>query len=74
MPTLIEKPSRITAAGNKPKLIDEIIGRVELEDGGGQHRTHAQPGRLDRIRPDAGVGVVMERFRQLLPRQQRRDD
>ncbi len=28
MPTLIEKASRITAAGNKPKLIDEIIGRV----------------------------------------------
>jgi mannose-6-phosphate isomerase-like protein (cupin superfamily) len=27
-PTLIEKPSRITAAGNKPKLIDEYIGRV----------------------------------------------
>jgi ethanolamine utilization protein EutQ len=28
MPTLIEKASRITAAGNKPKLIDEIVGRV----------------------------------------------
>ena len=28
MPTLIEKPTRITAAGNKPKLIDEVIGRV----------------------------------------------
>ena len=28
MPTLIEKPTRITAAGNKPKLIDEFIGRV----------------------------------------------
>ena len=28
MPTLIEKPSRITASGNKPKLIDEIVGRV----------------------------------------------
>ena len=28
MPTHIEKPSRITAAGNKPKLIDEVIGRV----------------------------------------------
>lgn len=27
-PTLIERPSRITAAGNKPKLIDEYIGRV----------------------------------------------
>ena len=28
MPTLIEKSTRITAAGNKPKLIDEVIGRV----------------------------------------------
>jgi ethanolamine utilization protein EutQ (cupin superfamily) len=28
MPTLIENPTRITAAGNKPKLIDEYIGRV----------------------------------------------
>jgi mannose-6-phosphate isomerase-like protein (cupin superfamily) len=28
MPQLIEKPTRITAAGNKPKLIDEVIGRV----------------------------------------------
>jgi len=28
MPKLISKPTRITAAGNKPKLIDEFIGRV----------------------------------------------
>ena len=28
MPILIAKPTRITAAGNKPKLIDEYIGRV----------------------------------------------
>jgi mannose-6-phosphate isomerase-like protein (cupin superfamily) len=28
MATFIEKPTRITAAGNKPKLIDEVIGRV----------------------------------------------
>ena len=28
MPTLIASPTRITAAGNKPKLIDEYIGRV----------------------------------------------
>ena len=27
-PTLIAKPIRVTAAGNKPKLIDEYIGRV----------------------------------------------
>jgi ethanolamine utilization protein EutQ len=28
MPTLISQASRITAAGNKPKLIDEYVGRV----------------------------------------------
>jgi mannose-6-phosphate isomerase-like protein (cupin superfamily) len=28
MPTLISTPTRIEAAGNKPKLIDEYIGRV----------------------------------------------
>jgi len=28
MPTLLEKPTRIEAAGNKPKLIDEYFGRV----------------------------------------------
>jgi len=28
MPTLIPQPTRIEAAGNKPKLIDEYIGRV----------------------------------------------
>lgn len=28
MPTLINGPSRIEAAGNKPKIIDEYIGRV----------------------------------------------
>lgn len=28
MPTLIPAPTRIAAAGNKPKLIDEYVGRV----------------------------------------------
>jgi mannose-6-phosphate isomerase-like protein (cupin superfamily) len=28
MPTLISRPTRIEAAGNKPKLIDEFVGRV----------------------------------------------
>ena len=34
MPTLISQPTRITAAGNKPKLIDEYIGRVNSENHG----------------------------------------
>lgn len=33
MPRHIEKPTRITAAGNKPKLIDEYIGRVNSGTG-----------------------------------------
>ncbi|HLM48817.1 MAG TPA: AraC family ligand binding domain-containing protein [Myxococcaceae bacterium] len=28
MPTLIPAPTRVTAVGNKPKLIDEYVGRV----------------------------------------------
>jgi ethanolamine utilization protein EutQ len=28
MPTLIPQPTRVQSAGNKPKLIDEYIGRV----------------------------------------------
>jgi quercetin dioxygenase-like cupin family protein len=28
MPTLIATPSRVVAHGNKPKLIDEFVGRV----------------------------------------------
>ena len=31
MPRLIEHPSRIVAAGNKPKLIEEFIGRVNSQ-------------------------------------------
>jgi ethanolamine utilization protein EutQ len=31
MPTLISQPTRIQAAGNKPKLIDEYVGRVNTK-------------------------------------------
>lgn len=31
MPTLVSQPTRIRSAGNKPKLIDEYIGRVNSE-------------------------------------------
>lgn len=34
MPRLIAQPSRIEAAGNKPKLIEEFIGRVNSGDAG----------------------------------------
>ena len=32
MPQLIESPSRLEAAGTKPKLIDEFVGRVNTAD------------------------------------------
>jgi quercetin dioxygenase-like cupin family protein len=32
MPTLIERPIRVQAAGNKPKLIDEYVGRVNTRE------------------------------------------
>ena len=31
MPQLISQPTRIQAAGNKPKLIDEYVGRVNSQ-------------------------------------------
>src|SRR5262245_11916559 len=34
MPTLIARPSRIEAAGTRPKLIDEYMGRVNSGDFG----------------------------------------
>jgi ethanolamine utilization protein EutQ len=34
MPTLVAQATRITAAGNKPKLIDEFIGRVNTNTAG----------------------------------------
>jgi mannose-6-phosphate isomerase-like protein (cupin superfamily) len=33
MPTLIPKPTRIEAAGNKPIVIDEYIGRINSSHG-----------------------------------------
>jgi ethanolamine utilization protein EutQ (cupin superfamily) len=33
MPRLIERPTRVQAAGNKPKLIDEYVGRLNTADG-----------------------------------------
>jgi mannose-6-phosphate isomerase-like protein (cupin superfamily) len=34
MPRLIDSPTRIEAAGNKPKLIDEYVGRVTTQTDG----------------------------------------
>jgi mannose-6-phosphate isomerase-like protein (cupin superfamily) len=34
MPTLIEKPTEVVAAGTKPKLIEEFVGRVNSKTSG----------------------------------------
>ena len=34
MPTLVAQPTRISAAGTKPKLIDEYIGRINTRTAG----------------------------------------
>jgi ethanolamine utilization protein EutQ len=34
MPTLVAQPTRISAAGTKPKLIDEYIGRINSKTAG----------------------------------------
>jgi len=34
MPTLVAQPTRIPAAGSKPKLIDEYIGRINSKTAG----------------------------------------
>ena len=52
MPTLVAQPTRISAAGTKPKLIDEYIGRVNTKTAGVSvaHMRSPQVGRsLDRL-------------------------
>ena len=44
MPTLIPAPTRIEAAGNKPKLIDEYIGRVNSGTGAASVAHMRSPG------------------------------
>lgn len=34
MPTLIDHPTRVQAAGNLPKIIDEYVGRLNTGQGG----------------------------------------
>lgn len=33
MPTLIERPTRVAAAGNLPKIIDEYVGHLNTREG-----------------------------------------
>jgi ethanolamine utilization protein EutQ len=44
MPTFIPAPTRVEAAGNKPKLIDEYIGRVNSKTGNASVAHMRSPG------------------------------
>src|SRR5437660_1401463 len=44
MPTLIPKPTRIEAAGNKPKVIEEYIGHVTSNTGAASVARMRSPG------------------------------
>ena len=50
MPTLIAQPTRVEAAGNKPKLIDEFVGRVNTGNTGVSIARYAQPRGMGRAR------------------------
>jgi ethanolamine utilization protein EutQ (cupin superfamily) len=49
LPTYIERPTRIQAAGNMPKLIDEYIGRVNTSGS-----SNGQPISVAHMRSPAG--------------------
>jgi len=44
VPTLIPAPTRVEAAGNKPKLIDEYVGRVNSATGNASVAHMRSPG------------------------------
>jgi quercetin dioxygenase-like cupin family protein len=48
MPTLIAQPTRISAAGNKPKQIEELVGRANSgDDGVSVARMKSPPGWIE---------------------------
>lgn len=50
MPELITQPSRVAAAGQPPKLIDEYVGRANTGQDGLSIAQYAQPFGLVRAR------------------------
>lgn len=56
MPRHIDKPTRITAAGNKPKLIDEYVGRVNSGTGALSIAHMRSPGGWSEPRQRPGFG------------------
>lgn len=47
MPIIINAPTIIKAAGNKPKIIEEYFGRVNSKNGSGKHCKNDKSTRLD---------------------------
>ena len=58
MPIRIASPTRIEAAGNKPKLIDEYVGRVNSGTGQVSVARMRSPGRVAGAGADARVRRV----------------
>ncbi len=54
MPQLIEKPTRIKAAGTNPKLIDEYVGRVNTHTDS-MSIAHMRSPRLEQARANTRV-------------------
>ncbi len=54
LPTLIERPTRIQAAGNMPKLIDEYVGRVNTPGNGTAAAGHGPRISVAHMRSPAG--------------------
>lgn len=52
MATLIEYPTRVQAAGNKPKLIDEFLGSSKFRFLCGEHCPYAKSTRMARAGTD----------------------
>ena len=71
MPELIASPSTIEAAGTKPKLIEEFVGRVNTGEERLSLARMTSPRRLGRARPAAGVRRVDARPRRLPARRAR---
>ena len=66
MPTLITQPTRVEAAGNKPKLIDEFFGRVNTGDSQVSIAHMRSPGGLDRARSNSGLRRIYAGARRIL--------
>jgi len=57
MAQFIEKPTLVQAAGNKPKVIEEYIGRVNSQTTT-KRGAHGKPRRLERTPPGAALQGV----------------